>query len=301
VTLDKTFPKGVYSFSAIVESEDTDSPMCLFSFTLNNESKKVVSVSKSVGNQRVSVQNIQIPTEFNGICFYASISNASAIGDEAVIRDIQLEAGAVATEYKPYFNCNEQAVISSGKNLCRATDIECIPDSEKGGVSERSVALEYTLPATAYSLSSIVESTDIDSDKCMVRFKYTDGEAEPRTVGSCLLGRSVNGDRVKVENVAVEEPFNMITFSPSSSTSSSVGDTASFRSFQLEFGSNATEYQSYIAFESAISDESGCVDALQSKYPATNIFTSDNGAVIEVTYNRDINKVIEAVENALFS
>ena len=301
ITFDKTFPAGVYSFSAIVETDDIDSSVCLFSFTLNNTSKKASSISRSVDGQRVSVQNILIPTEFNGICFYASVSNAAAIDDTAEFSDIQLEAGEAATDYKPYFNCDNQAVISSGKNLCSLTDIECTPDTENGGASEKSIALAYTLPATNYSLSAVVGSNDIDSDRCLISFKYDEGITQPRTVGSCLLERSVNGNRVKAENVYVNEAFNVITFLPASTTDFSVDDIATFNNFQLEFGASASEYQEPSSFESAISDENGCVDALHSSSPITNVFTSGKGALINVSYNRDINKAIATIENALSS
>ncbi len=301
ITFDKMLPAGAYSFSAIVESDDTDSTLCLFSFTLNNMSKKAARATRSVDGQRVIVQNILIPTAFNGICFYASVSNVLADGDSAEFRDIQLEAGEIATDYKPYFNCDNQIVVSGGKNLCSLTDVECTPNSENGGVSEKSIALDYTLPAANYSLSAIVESSDIDSDTCLISFKYDDGVTQPRNVGSCSLERSSNGNRVKVENVSVDEPFNMITFSSASSTAASVRDTATFKSFQLEFGGSATDFQEYSPFESAITDENGCVDTLQSYHPVTNVFASDRGALIDVTYNKDINKAIATIENALLS
>lgn len=109
-TFNDTLPAGVYSFSAVVESTDTDAAACLFSFTLDSVSKKPVAIARSTDGARVKIENISIPSSFNGITFYASTSNVNATGDTASFTDIQIEKGEVATEYVEYVDFATQEV-----------------------------------------------------------------------------------------------------------------------------------------------------------------------------------------------
>lgn len=70
---------------------------------------------------------------------------------------------------------------------------------------------------------------------------------------------------------------------------------------QLELGTTATEYEPYIApVEYPVNDD-GTVEGVTSIYPTTTLLTDTAGAVIDVEYNRDINKAFAELYNAIIS
>lgn len=69
---------------------------------------------------------------------------------------------------------------------------------------------------------------------------------------------------------------------------------------QLEVG-NATEYEPYIEPVEYAVNADGTVEGVKSIYPATTLTTDTVGALIEVDYNRDINKAFEELRKVILS
>lgn len=74
-----------------------------------------------------------------------------------------------------------------------------------------------------------------------------------------------------------------------------------FEKIQLEIGNAPTEYNNYIQPTEYTPDESGIVSGVTSLYPSTTLMTDTDGAIIEATYNRDINKAFEELKNVILS
>ena len=70
---------------------------------------------------------------------------------------------------------------------------------------------------------------------------------------------------------------------------------------QIELGSVGTEYEPYIAPIEYPVNADGSVDGVKSIYPSTTLVSDTSGAVIDVKYNRDINKAFEEIYNAIIS
>lgn len=70
---------------------------------------------------------------------------------------------------------------------------------------------------------------------------------------------------------------------------------------QIELGSVGTEYEPYITPIEYPVNADGSVDGVKSIYPSTTLMTDTSGAVIDVKYNRDINKAFEELCNAIIS
>lgn len=68
---------------------------------------------------------------------------------------------------------------------------------------------------------------------------------------------------------------------------------------QLEIGSTATEYESYITPTEYIPTADGTVNGIISLYPNTTLTTDTEDVIINCKYNRDINKAFAALEAAL--
>ena len=91
-------PAGTYTFSASVESNDTDGDTCLVMLLKNGENVKTFSIHR--GNRSSAI--ITIKDNCDEIILYASFGFNQSANDIATYTDIQMEYGTIATEYEPY-------------------------------------------------------------------------------------------------------------------------------------------------------------------------------------------------------
>ena len=68
---------------------------------------------------------------------------------------------------------------------------------------------------------------------------------------------------------------------------------------QIEQNTTATEYEPYIEPTTYTVNADGTVEGVTSLYPTTTLTTDTEGALIEVEYNRDINKAFAELQQAL--
>lgn len=108
----------------------------------------------------------------------------------------------------------------------------------------------------------------------------------------------------------------MIAFYASASNTSG---TVEFTNIQLEYGTQSTEYKPYVdvsdvtvkqygtqqtesePIAEAIVSEGGTVEGLTSIYPNTVLVTNSENVTLECEYNRDLNKVINNIIDAVIS
>lgn len=91
-------PAGTYTFSASVESNDTDGDTCLVMLLKNGKNVKTFSIRR--GNRSSAI--ITIKDNCDEITLYASFGFNQSANDIATYTDIQIEYGTIATEYEPY-------------------------------------------------------------------------------------------------------------------------------------------------------------------------------------------------------
>jgi hypothetical protein len=298
LSFDTTYPPGIYSLSAIVESTNDTSDNCLVWFTLDGVAKKGCNIAKSIGGNRSITENISISSEFNGITFFAGENMPHSRNDSASFCDIQLEHGVAATEYVPYFECNNLSVVVGGKNISGVSSVEC-NSSNSNEEYYKKVKLGYTLPAFTYSFSANVQSTDTDTDNCMVVL-LNEQDGVSQEVCRLYFPRD-NKKRVSVENQKVDKSFNCMVFYPAGNEIDSVGDTATFDDIQIEVGEIATSFAEYQGIQEVTSDSCGNVYGVVANYPVTTMLSSKKGVLFDVSYNRDINKVFAAIEEKILN
>lgn len=97
-TVDVCYPKGTYTLSADVTSDDTDASEALAEIKLSDASNIYVRLTRNMRNAKTFTANLPIAR----IALYAGFDYASSQGDTATWKNIQLEAGDVATDYEPY-------------------------------------------------------------------------------------------------------------------------------------------------------------------------------------------------------
>ena len=74
-----------------------------------------------------------------------------------------------------------------------------------------------------------------------------------------------------------------------------------FKDIQIELGAEATSYEAPIAPVTYKPNTDGSVGGVVSIYPHMTLMTNQSDAVVTCEYNRDTNKVIEKLTNAIIS
>ena len=114
--------------------------------------------------------------------------------------------------------------------------------------------------------------------------------------------------RINWEGKFVNEVPQWSTFSGKSDPSKTikkvsyawVNKTPYMKDFQIEVGQTATEYEPYVEPITYTADENGDVKGVMSVYPSTTLIAED-GTTVTAEYNKDTNKVIESLVNAIIA
>ena len=296
IVFDKVYPPGTYSFSAVVESDDINSDKCFFWFTLDGSTKRASIIKRTVDGNRTVSENIVIASEFNGMTFFASNNLLNSKNDKARISDIQLEEGKVATDYVPYVESNNIGIVAGGKNLSSIRTVQCNA-ADNNGACYKKIYLGYSLPPCKYSFSAMVTSTDVDTEKCAV-ILLNESDGASREVSRLLFSK--NGtSRASIENQEIDQPFNCIAFYPAENESAASEGSVTFSDIQIEYGTTATAFEEYKEIQELLSNSQGCVDDLVLSHPVSTILPSKEGVLLDITYNRDINKALASIEARL--
>jgi hypothetical protein len=104
-----TLPAGVYTISAVVNSTDTDSSVCLMLFYNGGTAVEAVFLSRSTDGERIS-ETHTFRGAFDRVTIHASESPSLSTGDTASFTDIQIEKGEVATNYVRHIDFEKEDV-----------------------------------------------------------------------------------------------------------------------------------------------------------------------------------------------
>ncbi|MBR0443733.1 MAG: hypothetical protein IIX15_05270 [Clostridia bacterium] len=174
-----------------------------------------------------------------------------------------------------------------GKNLCDNVFESGSINSETGGhvISSsviRSAHYLHIKPNTTYTMSkcgidATVRYRFYDENKAYIGYKLA-----PVNVGTLTT------------TFTSAENAHYVRFDVISKTAEGV-------LLQLELGTTATAYEPYIEPTEYTPNADGTVDGVTSLYPTTTLMTDTEGAVIDVEYNRDINKAFDELKQAIIS
>lgn len=115
------------------------------------------------------------------------------------------------------------------------------------------------------------------------------------TTGKCTLSFTVP------ENTGGWKSLGMHLYCQSLGTGEATGEYIKFKDVQVEVGTTATAYEPYKEpIEYPVSAD-GTVEGVTPIYPTTTLMTDTAGAVIDCTYNRDINKAFAELQQAIIS
>lgn len=101
IRFEENIPAGTYTSSAIVQSTDTDSSVCLMLFYYDDSTTKEVYISRSIEDERV-FKTAEFTKPVTRVRVYASESYTLSVGDTGTFTQLMIEAGDQMTEYVPY-------------------------------------------------------------------------------------------------------------------------------------------------------------------------------------------------------
>ena len=296
--LDNPIPAGTYTISAYITSNDTDGIYTAVSINHKNEVMKYVALKR---NERVSA-TFTVEKPITNIDFCAAYNYSQGEGDSATWADIQLEEGNIATEYTPYIDPSTVTITKHGKNLAyggtshtyssKGLTISRVENSSElifNGTTEETnsylATKSVTLMPGTYTVSVYgLNTLSSNLDRCYV---YD-------TLNSKVLANSIMANMPKSFTLdSVTQARIEIVFAEGSSYSNKT------IRLQMEYGSEATEYEECREPTSYIPTSDGEVPGVDSISPNMTILTDTEGVVVECEYNKDTNKVIKKITDAL--
>ena len=194
----------------------------------------------------------------------------------------QIEKGTTATAYAPYIEeISTVKVKKLGKNILPYPYTRMIPFTTNGITftpnDDRSITISGVATGNAY-------------------FQLWNA-----VLGGSFAGVSTggtNGDYAFSPYVNYSSYNNNVSLYVANGTDLSTPVTIYP---QIEKGKVVTDYEPYIEPVEYPVSADGTVEGVTPIYPTTTLMTDTAGAVIDCTYNRDINKAFEELYNAIIS
>ena len=218
--------------------------------------------------------------------FYAFIYASSAEIHEPLKVKFQYEIGETATEYTPYVDPSTAKVTRCGKNLV-----------DLGGFEFNDSHYTHIRYFGDSSSDAFYDFLKRNTGKSIVMSMTTTGEKTGIDIGSIRY----YGDDNNLICAIVPGVAHTIKVLPDKYTCSYIyGGTegATVKNIQVEFGTVATGFEPYNGTE-YIPTSDGEVVGVTSLSPNMTILTDTEGVVVECEYNKDTNKVIQKIANAL--
>lgn len=270
------------------------------------------SVCQDYGTGAVGTLN-----EGESYTVYISVG-ANIIVDNLIFKP-QLEKGTTATAYTPFIPETQAVTVKShGKNIFNKTGAEVIyTNAPKTFITELDTGLRVTWAESNYACRVIkVCPLDMVKDKNVtvaVNIAVSGSNIPLLSLGMATSDGSVRktltdirtlGGASKTAFIPNSSDYDYLILYLYSNASDSIKGTASdyadFKNLQIEIGDTETAYEPYIEGQTVITTLAEGA-TLQSIAPNMTVSTDISGVLIEADYNKDINKVIEKLTNAIIA
>lgn len=221
--------------------------------------------------------------------------------------EIMLEEGSEATGYVPYVDPATATVIGCGKNLLdlsRATftgatyneaanGITCNINNGYYGGARIDYLNNFLLVNKGKSLTfSIASAINGALISIVIYGTRTDGKTNQE--GSATGKREIS--------FPISEAFTEITgleVRVNRQTTAFTDTTTVVSNMQIEVSETATDFEAFKAASTYAPGENGAVDEIYSLSPSMTFMTDTVNTVVEIEYQRDINKAIKELEQIL--
>lgn len=283
------YPAGTYTITIFPVSENI--ALGFWTYDSKGGSEKFVSISNTTFS---TPKSVTITYDYD---FAIGISGIS-IGYGNHSFKVQIEKGSTATAYTPYVEDISQTSISvGGKNLFNLETLVEKVINREGSINNSNyyvVSIPFK-PNTQYYLKC--NGTRVTSGGVtLASIKYEVSTSISSGIG--IANTSWSAGRA----LTTDETGNIyFGFSGGAAPSEAVIRTQfEAAMLQIEEGATATEYEPYTGVEYPVTAD-GTVVGVKSIYPSMSFASDSTGTMIEVEYNKDTNKVIESLINAIIS
>lgn len=263
---------------------------------------------------QTAIYNVNKGQKITRIVLY--VKNGATL-DNLVIKP-QFERGTVVTDYTPYVDPTSVTLTQRGKNLLPYTYASYNSAGAPNTLTNNGIT--YTLQSDK---SVIANGTVTDKQS---QFFYSDAAAfKLPNYNIYTLSANNNGSQNtyynRMEFVATDGSGNYaqnVTTKPMSLTQSQAkrpnsGTYCKFYAYenaklnnvtlypQIELGDTYTGYEPVLPAITLTPSADGTVTGVNNIYPTTTLLANKDNVVIDVEYNRDINKAFEELQNAILA
>lgn len=249
----------------------------------------------------------------------------------------QLEIGTHETDYTKWVDISSVAIKRCGQNLLDVATADMIANKVSSVISKErtETGIKITLKngvssgsflRAGYHIGATTEmrgktftisfggyaSSIADSPRgiYIVAYKDDNAYANDGYVGkSGYYNMFISNNTIGLTALTFTVPYDVnpdfdkigVMFDINQGSDAVAGDTAEFSNIQVEVGDTATEYEPYVEpVEYSVSAD-GIVEGVTPIHPTTTLMTDTAGAVMDCTYNRDINKAFEELTNKIIA
>ena len=226
-------------------------------------------------------------------------SEDNAASDDIVEwANFQIEEGTTAMPYSPFVDVNGAEIRRYGKNLCKDDAVrgKTYEGNGTGDPIQNQLSVRFPADNTPFTISIKFTAKDITATSStsyliFCSLYYADGTREsfwPVTMKNYQQGFGSFTVNKQATRLDIRRVANW------------TGGTITIDSIQVELGETATEHESFIMYTTHTADENGIVSGVTSLYPVTTLL-APSGTIVSAEYNKDINKIIEEITNAIIS
>lgn len=233
------------------------------------------------------------------ITFYG---DTAASTYSATYTEIMLEEGTKATGYVPYVNPGIATVKRCGKNLIPHPYINQGASANGGTITvQANGGIAFSGTPTAYVGVSIYNGPALATSGTVT---FSVGGSTRNVVG-ILFMYDANGDTVATKSTTSVMEINLDTFPTVTNWNITFSRAISNESMsgvaypQIEVGSVQTEHELFKESEIYTPSEDGTLEGVYSISPTMTFMTDTENIMIEVEYQRDLDKAIKEIEQIL--
>lgn len=230
--------------------------------------------------------------------------------DNLVVKP-QFERGTTATDYTPYVDVSTVALTQRGKNLIpyKRRNLSNygvnFTVNDDGSLTANGTA---TAPLSQYFHATGTLYNVPNGKVYTLSDPTSDSETTYQTRGQTLTPDGSGGftflcTKAKPYYTWSNEQAATVRAGVFIKTQVSPGTTISNLKFypQFELGNAATKYEPPLPEITYSVPEDGIVTGIKNIYPTTTLLANKDNVVIDVEYNRDINKAFEELQNAILA
>ena len=273
-------PVGSYTMHAETIDEATKESNYYIYYTINSASGAYKLTGDIVKLQKYSDAKFDFA---DGDVLYLYNGSNNTLSDTKNVFglfNIQIEQGSTATEYTPYVDVSAVTVHRYGKNIVDTR-------------AENWVKVEGYTDAPSKGIHIPVkdgETFTISWDKSSDEIPYFFTRITHKSDGTFSVGYLTDTiERNKTLTTTAKDGNEYYLAVLGSDTVNVKQWLSKFAYIQVEMG-NATAYEPYIATTEYTPNADGTVEGVTSLSPTTTLMTDTEGVVIDVEYNRDLNK-----------